>query len=122
MQADRTDKSDLGAIRIHNEVVAAIVASAALEVESVVGMASGLTGEVAQLFGKKRFEKGIKVNIQENKTKLDVSIVVKYGCDIPKVARQVQIKAKEAVEKMTGLSVLEVNVSVQGIKLTEETT
>jgi len=122
MQASQKNKSDLGAIRIHNKVVAAIVVSAVLEVEGVVGMRSGLTQELAQLFGKKEFEKGVKINIEENKTKLDVSIIVKYGCNIPKIAREVQIKTKEAVEKMTGLSVLEINVGICRIKLNESRT
>jgi uncharacterized alkaline shock family protein YloU len=119
MENNKTDKTELGAVRIHNEVVAAIVASAALDIEGVVGMASGLAGGIAQLFGKKSFEKGVKVNIEENKATVNISIIVKYGYNIPKIAKQVQIKAKEAVEEMTGLSVLEINVNIQAIKSNE---
>lgn len=120
MQGEQMGKTDLGAIRIHNEVVAAIAASAALEIEGVIGMASGLAGGIIQLFGKKGLEKGVRVEIDENKTKLELSVVVKYGSNIPKIARQVQTKAKEAVEKMTGLSAVEINVVIQGIKFDEK--
>ncbi|MDH7479840.1 MAG: Asp23/Gls24 family envelope stress response protein, partial [Syntrophomonadaceae bacterium] len=48
---------------------------------------------------------------------LDLSIIVEYGERIPEVALKVQEEAKKAVEGMTGLTVTEVNVHVQGVNL-----
>ena len=51
----------------------------------------------------------------EKETRIDVNIIVEYGTRIPDVAFEIQNKVKVAVEKMTGLKVVEVNVHVQGV-------
>ena len=48
-------------------------------------------------------------------TKIDVNIIVEYGARIPDVAFEIQNKVKKAVENMTGLKVVEVNVHIQGV-------
>ncbi len=67
------------------------------------------------LSGKKNLAKGIKVEAGEKETKIDVNIIVEYGVRIPDVAFEIQYRVKKAVETMTGLSVVEVNVHVQGV-------
>ena len=67
------------------------------------------------LSGKKNLAKGIKVEVGEKDTKIDVNIIVEYGVRIPDVAFEIQNKVKKAVETMTGLKVIEVNVHVQGV-------
>ena len=62
--------------------------------------------------------KGIKVDVGEKETKIDVNIIVEYGTRIPDVAYEIQTKVKKAVETMTGLKVVEVNVHVQGVNIT----
>ena len=59
--------------------------------------------------------KGIKVDVNEGKAKIDVNIIVEYGVRIPEIAFEIQTKVKKAVETMTGLKVTEVNVHVQGV-------
>ena len=59
--------------------------------------------------------KGIKVEVGEKETKIDVNIIVEYGTRIPDVAFEIQNRVKKAVENMTGLKVVEVNVHVQGV-------
>ena len=54
-----------------------------------------------------------KVDVEENKVKIDVNIIVEYGARIPDVAFDIQTKVKKSVEAMTGLKVLEVNVHIQ---------
>ena len=74
------------------------------------------------LSGKKNLAKGIKVEVGEKETKIDVNIIVEYGVRIPDVAFEIQNRVKKAVETMTGLKVIEVNVHVQGVSTeTEET-
>ena len=72
--------------------------------------------------GKKNMAKGIKVDKTEATAKIDVNIIVEYGSRIPDVAFEIQNRVKKAVENMTGLKVLEVNVHVQGVNIekTEE--
>ena len=66
--------------------------------------------------------KGIKVDVGEKETKIDVNIIVEFGVRIPDVAFEIQNRVKKAVENMTGLKVVEVNVHVQGVNIekTEE--
>ena len=102
-------------IRIANDVIAAIANKAASEVPGVFSMSGG----ISDVFGK-RMSKGIKVDAGEKSTKIDVNIIVEYGARIPEIAYEIQNRVKKAVESMTGLKVLEVNVHVQGVNLPED--
>ena len=102
-------------IKIADDVVAVIAGKAASEVSGVFGMSGGFAGGITEVFGKKNFAKGIKVDVQEQEVKIDVNIIVEYGARIPDVAFEIQNRVKKAVENMTGLDVLEVNVHVQGV-------
>ena len=103
-------------IKIADDVIAVIAGAAASEVPGVASMAGGFAGGISEVFsGKKNFAKGIKVETGEKETKIDVNIVVEYGIRIPDVAFEIQNKVKKAVEGMTGLKVIEVNVHVQGV-------
>lgn len=103
-------------IKISSDVIAVIAGVAVSEVPGVFGMAGGFAGGITEVLkGKKNLAKGIKVEINEKTTKIDVNIIVEYGTRIPDVAFEIQNKVKKAVETMTGLTVSEVNVHVQGV-------
>ena len=103
-------------IKISDDVVSIIAGKAVSEVEGVSSMAGGFAGGITEvLSGKKNFSKGIKVEVGEKETKIDVNIIVEYGTRIPDIAFEIQNRVKKAVENMTGLKVLEVNVHVQGV-------
>lgn len=103
-------------IKISNDVVASIAGVAVSEVPGVYGMAGGIT----EIFGKKGLTKGIKVEVGEKETKIDVNIIVEYGARIPDVAFEIQNRVKKAVETMTGLKVASVNIHIQGINIAEK--
>ena len=103
-------------IQISNDVIAVISGVAVSEVQGVSSMAGGFAGGISEvLSGKKNLAKGIKVDKDENKVKIDVNIIVEYGTRIPDVAFEIQNRVKTSVENMTGLKVEEVNVHVQGV-------
>lgn len=103
-------------IKIANDVVAVIAGVAVSEVPGVAEMAGGFAGGITEvLSGKKNLAKGIKVDVGEKETKIDVNIIVEYGSRIPDVAFDIQNRVKAAVEGMTGLKVVAVNVHVQGV-------
>ena len=109
-------KTENEGIKISDDVVAVIAGVAVAEVPGVAGMAGGFAGGISEVFsGKKNLAKGIKADINENKAKIDVNIIVEYGSRIPDVAFEIQNRVKKAVESMTGLKVQEVNVHVQGV-------
>jgi uncharacterized alkaline shock family protein YloU len=72
------------------------------------------------MLGKKNVAKGVKVQVGEKETAIDLFIIVEYGCRIPDIAWEIQNKVKVAVENMTGLKVVEVNIHVQGVNLPKE--
>ena len=112
--------SSLGAIRIADEVVSIIAGLAATEVDGIAGMSGGIAGGIAEMLGRKNFAKGVKVEVGEKEAAVDLYIIVKYGVRIPDIALAVQENVKQAIETMTGLSVVEVNVHVQGVGFPEE--
>ena len=104
---DYVSRSDeLGNIHISEEVLAAISAAAALEVEGV----SSLTNP-----SKKNAAKGVHIKLEEEKVVVTMSVLMAYGHTIPEMGRAVQEAVKTAIESMTGLEVAAVNVSVSGI-------
>jgi len=103
-------------IQIADDVVAVIAGIAVAEVPGVAQMSGGFAGGITEvLSGKKNLSKGIKVETGEKETKIDVNIIVEYGIRIPDVAFEIQNKVKKAVESMTGLKVVDVNVHIQGV-------
>ena len=115
----RKDNS-LGSIRIADEVVSIIAGLAATEVEGIAGMSGGIAGCIAEMLGRRNFAKGVKVEVGEKEAAVDLYIIVKYGVRIPDVALAAQENVKQAIETMTGLSVVEVNIHVQGVGFPED--
>ena len=115
----RTEKG-LGSIKIADDVVSIIAGLAATEIEGIAGMSGGLVGGIAEMLGRKNFSKGVNVEVGEREAAIDLYVIVKYGVRIPDVALAAQENIKRAIETMTGLSVVEVNVHVQGVNFPEE--
>lgn len=103
-----------------NDVIATIVGLAAADVKGVVGLSGGVMEGFSEVFGKKNLTKGVKVEVGTEEVAADVSIVVQYGFKIQDVCAEVQAAVRKAVETMTGLRVVEVNVYVQEIAFEPE--
>ena len=102
-------------IRIADDVVASIAGMAAAEVPGVFGMAGGLVGDLSERLGRRNWQKGVKVDVQQQTATIDLYLVVLYGSRIPEIAQKVQERVRQAVESMTGLKVKAVDVHVQGV-------
>lgn len=120
MDNKKVEKFGIGTVRIADEVVGTIAGLAATEVNGIAGMSGGLVGGIAEMLGKKNFSKGVKVEVGEKEAAVDLYIIVEYGVRIPDIALTVQEKVKSAIENMTGLEVVEVNVHVQGVGFVSE--
>lgn len=107
-------------IQISNDAVSTYAGIAVAEVKGVYGKGGTFSEITEALSGKKNYTKGIKVDVDNNTVKIDVSVIVIYGARIPDVAFEIQSKVKKTVENMTGLKVTEVNVNVVGIHQVEE--
>ncbi|MEN6412560.1 MAG: Asp23/Gls24 family envelope stress response protein [Veillonellales bacterium] len=119
-EMEKLEHNDGGSIRIADEVVGIIAGLAATEVSGVAGMSGGLVGGIAEMLGKKNLAKGVKVEVGEREAAVDLHLIVEYGVRIPDVALQVQENVKRAIESMTGLDVVEVNIHIQGVGFSPE--
>ena len=113
------EKDKIGEVQIADEVVAIIAGLAATEVEGVDSMAGNITNELVGKLGMKSLSKGVKVTVTEEHVSVDLSLNMKYGYSIPAVSEKVQDKVKTAIENMTGLTVLEVNIKIAGVNMDE---
>lgn len=102
-----------GEFRVGDDVVTGIAGLAASRVPGVAGLAGGLPLGL----GKRGAARGIRVEMGTSEAAIAVHILVAYGVQIPVVAQRVQEAVKAAVESMTSLRVVEVNVHVQGVDL-----
>jgi uncharacterized alkaline shock family protein YloU len=109
------EKTELGNIQIAPEVIEVIAGLAAVEVDGVAGMSGGFASGVVELLGRKNLAKGVKVQVGQKEAAVDVSIIVEYGYKIPEVAGRIQDNVKRAIESMTGLDVVEVNVNIHDV-------
>ena len=109
----------IGEVRIADEVVAIIAGLAATEVDGVDSMAGNITNELVGKLGMKILSKGVKVDVTEEHVSVDLSLNIQYGYNIPDVSAKVQERVKSAIENMTGLMVLDVNVKIAGVNMVE---
>ncbi|MDD3706493.1 MAG: Asp23/Gls24 family envelope stress response protein [Clostridiaceae bacterium] len=109
-----------GNVKIADDVVAIIAEIAAREVQGVFSMSGGIADSITEILGKKNPSKGVKVEVGEKEAAIDLYIVVDYGVRIPDVSWQIQENVKKAVETMTGLTVVEVNIHIQGVNMDKE--
>ena len=114
-EVETNENGRLGEVKIADEVVAVIAGIAATEVEGVDSMAGNPTKEiVGKLSGSKTAKsmRGVKVEVNDDKVCVDLAIHVSYNYNIPEVSEKVQERVKNAIENMTGLTVLEVNIKI----------
>ncbi|WP_028595753.1 Asp23/Gls24 family envelope stress response protein [Paenibacillus assamensis] len=109
-----------GNIRISDDVVATIAGLAALETPGIAAMSGGLSEGWAKRLSGKNVQKGVSVEVGQLETAIDLRIVVLYGMPIHEVCRQLQLTVREAVQNMTGLTVVEVNIKVEGVAFKDE--
>lgn len=114
-------ETTLGKVVISEELIATLVGVAAVECDGLVWMsARKLKDGIAELLGRDNFSRGVEVNLDAGQLSVDLHIIVSYGVKIPEVAVNVMEKVKSALEKQTGLSVTQVNIHVQGVRVADK--
>lgn len=113
------DLQNGGTITYANEVIAIIAGVAANEVDGVAGMC--ISGGFGDIIGRNRnITRGVKVEIGSEEAAVDLFTIIEYGKPIQKVASEVQENVRKAIESMTGLHVVRVDVHVQGVSFEKE--
>jgi uncharacterized alkaline shock family protein YloU len=110
---------------IADGVVEKIAGMAAREVPGVHALGGGLARTLGAVRdrvpgGRPNVARGVKVEVGERQTAVDMDIVVEYGVPITDVASDVRENVVSAVERMTGLEVVEVNISVIDVHLPDD--
>lgn len=109
-------RNELGLVRIHKNVISSIASIAATEIEGVKSVGRDSRSAAFEFFGQKYFS-AIKVDISKNEeVEVEIPLVIKYGYNIPDVAGRVQENVRQALEKMSNLSIKDIDINVRGIE------
>jgi len=110
-------RTDLGLIRIHDNVIASIASVAAGEIEGVKAVGKRSKIGILEILTKKNQAGSVKIEKDKHgEITIVVPLVIKYGFNIPETAARVQDNVRGALEKMTNLSIRDINISVQGVE------
>lgn len=112
----KTDET-IGSVRIADDVVAMIAGIAATEVEGVFYMAGNITNELMSRVGMNKLSKGVKVEMMGKRVHVDLAVVLEYGYNIPATCQKVQNRVRSAIENMTALEVVNINIRIAGVHI-----
>lgn len=104
-----------GSIHISEEVIASLVKTAVADIDGVAGISYAAGSEIAELIGIKAFNKGVKLQVEEEDVSIDVIINVRYGYNIVEVAKNVQAAVVNIIQTSLESRNVRVNVHVSGI-------
>ncbi len=116
MQENILTNDKKGEIKVSSEVISVISGMAVKEIE---GVASLIEDPESTVYSKKMLSRGISVEIKNEEMTVTLNVIVKYGYQINEVAREVQLKVKDALENMLGFHIKSVNVIVAGVDFAE---
>ncbi len=112
MTINEVKRTDYGMVKIHKNVIAQVASLAAMEVEGVSRISTNLFIEILRIISKGKIVKyPVKIEFKNNnEIVIAISIVVKYGVNMPNVAASVQENVKSAIEKMAGLYSADIHI------------
>ncbi len=117
-----TNEPYLGKIEVSPQAIASIAGQAVLECYGVVGMASKHPrDDLAEILPGSTFRRGVDARLVAGQIVIDLFVVIEYGTRISEVAQGIKNRVKFSVEHATGLPVAEVNVHVQGLRVSPTT-
>ncbi len=116
---------DRGRTSIADVVVVKIAGMAAREIPGVHDMGGGLSRTIGAVRdrvpgGRPNVGRGVKVEVGERQTAIDLELVVEYGVSIKELASDVRENVILAVERITGLEVVEVNIAIDDVRLPDD--
>ncbi|MGY3776556.1 Asp23/Gls24 family envelope stress response protein [Helcococcus sueciensis] len=99
-----------GSVRISNDIIDQLIAESALQVEGVEDVIGYKNKKI-----EKNKKEGIVAVVKDNTIKVGLTVILKSGAELQKVAENVQKSISEQIETMLGIKVLEVNVFVKDL-------
>ena len=111
------ERQPRGRIEVSAAAIASIANEAVQTCYGVVGTsAKDLATGIVNLLSRES-KRGIEVHIEDGRLSIDVFVIIEYGTRIAAVARSVMSVVKYTVERALGVPVAEVNVHVQGLRV-----
>ncbi|MDM8084597.1 Asp23/Gls24 family envelope stress response protein [Cellulomonas cellasea] len=116
-----------GSTTIADGVVATIAGLAAKEIQGVHGLGGGAARTVGALReripgARPNYSQGVSVEVGDHQASVDLEVIIEYGVPLADVASAIRRNVINAVERMTGLHVTQVDISVVDIHLPEDDT
>jgi uncharacterized alkaline shock family protein YloU len=115
-----SDAEQIGRIEVSPKAIAHLASRAAQRSYGVVGLAQRHSRPGwAELLRLEDAHKGVDVKFPEGRVLIELYVVVEYGTRISEVARNIMSNVKFAVESALDVSVVQVNVNVQDIRVSK---
>jgi len=109
-----------GRIEVSPRAVCRVASQAVIDSYGVVGLTRPRRRDgLVEVLHRDLHHRGVEVRLREEQVIIDVYVVVEYGTRISEVARNIASTVKFAVEKALGLPVTQVNVNVQGLRISD---
>jgi len=113
--------SPLGKIEVSRSAISSVASEVVLSCYGIVGMsAATLRDGIAEILQVDNYHRGVEIDVVDGEIVIDLYVVVEYGTRISEVAHNVMESVKFSVERVLGMPVAEVNVHVQGLRISNE--
>ena len=112
--------NELGTVTLTEDLIATIAGTAAVENYGIVAMNSKKASDaLLQLVGSENMKRGVVITILSDGASVDIDlhVTVMYGVSLPAVAQNAISNVKYRVEELTGLSMRNVNIYVESIRV-----
>lgn len=114
-------KNELGTISVSDEVIAVIAGMSAVECYGIVGMAAKKASDgLYELMGRENLRRGVVVTSDGDGVIIDLYVIMQFGVSIHAVSASLRDTVKYSVESLVGARVKAINISVQGIRVTQD--
>lgn len=109
-----------GKIEVSARAIATVAGRAVADSYGVVGIAARRPrfGGV-EILAPEHYSRGVDVRFEKDHVRIDLYVVLEHGLRITTIAHNVMANVKFAVERTLGLRVVQVNVNVQGLRVSE---
>ena len=111
--------NELGTISVSEDLIATIAGYAAVENYGIVGMCARSAGDaIVELFGRENLQKGVLVEkVDDAQVDVSLHVALQYGVSLPAVSQNTKQNVRDRIEDMTGISVRNVNIFVESIRV-----
>jgi len=117
-----TEETKLGKIEISPTAIAHLASQAVLQCYGVVGMAARTLrdGLAVLLHPRESHRRGVEVKLVDDQITIDLYVIIEHGTRVSEVAHNIVQGVKYNVEKALGVPVTQVNVHVQGLRVSKQ--